>query len=283
MNLSQGLPGDQFHGFVEPEMIWVPGGSFWMGTSDEQVSQLSKDDDLAREWKEKGYFSREQPQHLITLAGFYITKFPIIVGAYRVFLETDGYQCSRYWTTAGWVWRGREGRLKPDFWDDKNWSGNDLLPVIGVTWYEAAAYSCWLGTVTGRHYRLPTEAQWEKAARGTNGRLYPWGNEFSVWRCSTRANGLQKTVPVGQHIPGGESPYGCAEMAGNVSEWTCSMYKSYPYDDSDGREFEEGETERVIRGGSGFKPALRARTAARGMNDPSFSDNDVGFRCVREG
>jgi formylglycine-generating enzyme required for sulfatase activity len=267
----------------EPVMIHIPAGPFLMGISDQQIDQLARRDDLAKEWREKGYFGREQPQHTVTLAGYSMAKYPVTVREYRAFVVAGGYQMARHWTEAGWAWRESTGRVAPAFWGQEKWSGEDQLPVVGVSWYEARAYCAWLGEGTGRCYRLPTEAEWEKAARGTDGRLYPWGDEFEAWRCNTRASGLGRTVAVGQHRPAGESPYGCVEMGGNASEWTLSEYRQYPYDGGDGRNEEEGEGARVIRGGAWRKPVLRARTVARGMNDPFFSDDDVGFRCMREG
>ncbi|MGB3717767.1 MAG: SUMF1/EgtB/PvdO family nonheme iron enzyme [Candidatus Promineifilaceae bacterium] len=267
----------------EPRMVHIPAGSFLMGTSDQQVDWLARRDDMAKKWRYKGYFSREQPQHTLALASYHISKYPVTVGEYRAFVRAEGYQGYRYWTEAGWAWHESVGRVQPEFWGDMKWTGDDRLPVVGVSWYEAVAYCRWLSEETGKRYRLPTEAMWEKAARGTDGRIYPWGDEFDSSRCNTRANRLNRTVPVGQHSPGGESFYGCAEMGGNASEWTLSQYRTYPYVGSDGRNEEEGEVMRVIRGGSWYKPVLRARTAARGMSDPFFSDNDVGFRCMRQG
>ena len=267
----------------EPGMVYVPAGPFLMGTSDQQIDWLARIDDTAKKWKEKGHFSREQPQHTVTLASYYIGRNPVTVGEYRDFARAGGSEIGRYWSGAGWAWRESVGKVQPKLWRDEKWSGDDGLPVVGVSWYEASAYCRWLSQETGRSYRLPSEAEWEKAARGTDGRLYPWGDEFDAKRCNTREGGLNQTEPVGRHSPGGASPYGCAEMAGNASEWTLSEYRPYPYDGSDGRNEEEGEGERVIRGGSWYKPMLRARVVARGMNDPFFADNDVGFRCVLEG
>jgi formylglycine-generating enzyme required for sulfatase activity len=152
-----------------------------------------------------------------------------------------------------------------------------------VSWYEAYAYCRWLSELTGREYRLPSEAEWEKAARGGDGRLYPWGDPFDPAHCNVRASGLGRTTPVGQYSPQGDSPYGCADVAGNVSEWTASRFRPYPYDPDDGREDPAGEAERVSRGGSWHSPVLRARVVSRGMNDPWFTDDDLGFRCLCRG
>ena len=265
----------------EPSMVSVPAGSFLMGTSDQQIDWLAEREEMAAKWRESRRFRREQPQASVAVAGYCIGRFPVTVGEYRRFVRSGGYERRRYWTEAGWAWRASEGRLQPEFWDDEQWAGDDGLPVVGTSWYEAHAYCGWLSDATEKRYRLPTEAEWEMAARGTDGRLYPWGDEFEPWRCNTRQSGLGGTVPVG-NPPGGESPYGCAEMAGNASEWTLSKYWPYPYEGLDGRNAAEGGAERVIRGGSWYKPELRARAAARGHNDPFFSDHDVGFRCALE-
>jgi formylglycine-generating enzyme required for sulfatase activity len=263
---------------VEPELVHVPAGPFLIGTSDRHIDRLAEHDDLAKKWRDKGHFGREQPQHTVTLPDYYIARYPVTVGEFGAFLEAGGYRERRYWTVSGWEWRTAAAKEQPELWGDAKWAGDERLPVVGVSWYEAYAYCRWLSVATGRTYRLPGEAQWEKAARGADGRLYPWGDEFDPARCNTRASGLGRTTPVGRYSPRGASPYGCAEMGGNASEWTLSQYRPYPYDGGDGREDPEGEAERVIRGGAWYKPVLRARTAARGMNDPFFADDDVGFR-----
>jgi formylglycine-generating enzyme required for sulfatase activity len=200
----------------------------------------------------------------------------VSVGEYRRFIHAGGYREQRSWTAAGWVWREIGDIQEPEYWNEPKWSGDKLLPVVGVSWYEAMAFCRWLG----ESCRLPTEAEWEKAARGTDDRIYPWGDDFDTRLANTRLGGLNKTEPIGQRSPGDHSPYGVAEMAGNVSDWTLSQFKPYPYDQKDGRNEIGGEVERVIRGGSWFKPVLRARVSARGMNDPYFRDNDVGFRTA---
>jgi formylglycine-generating enzyme required for sulfatase activity len=261
-------------------MIRIPIGPFLMGISDAQIALLAQTIDEAKKWRDKGRFGREQPQHTVNLPDYYIGKYPVTVGEYRAFLEASGYLKPQYWPTAGWVWRKGSGVVQPDLWDEPKWTSDARLPVVGVSWYEAFAYCQWLCQATGHTYRLPTEAEWEKAARGVEGRLFPWGNTFDTSRSNTRASELGQTTPVDRFSPGGDSPYSCADMAGNTSEWVLSQLQPYPYDTDDGRNDPEGDTERVIRGGSWFKPVLRARTASRGMNAPFFTDDDVGFRCV---
>ena len=267
----------------ELQMVHIHAGPFVMGIQDQQIDWLVQRTDVAARWKEKGYFGREQPQHQVTLADYFIAKYPVTVGEYAAFLAGGGYQCRRFWTKAGWAWREAQDVLEPAYWQDAKWSGDQCLPVVGVSWYEAFAYGCWLSEVTGCGYRLPSEAEWEKAARGTDARLYPWGDSFDVSRCNTREGGSGRTVPVSQYSPAGDSPYGCADMAGNASEWVSSQFRPYPYDPAEGREVPSGAGERVIRGGSWFKDSLRARTVSRGHNDPYFRDNDVGFRLVCSG
>ncbi len=263
---------------IEPELQHIQRGPFQMGTSDAQVAWLAQRFEMAREWRDKGYFDREQPQHTVSLPDYWIARYPVTVGEYRVFVQAGGYAQPSCWTATGWAWRDAHDITEPRGWHDDLWAGHDRLPVVGVSWYEARAYCRWLSEATSCTYRLPTEAEWEKAARGTDGRLFPWGDEFDAALCNCRASGLGHTVPVGSYSLAGDGPYGCADMSGNVSEWTASLLRPYPYDPEDDP---DTSAERVIRGGSWHSPLLRVRTAARGHNDPWFSDNDVGFRCLR--
>jgi len=270
-------------------MIRIPGGPFVMGIGDQQVDSLVQHTDWAQEWQAKGRFAREQPQHTVTLPAYEIGRHPVTVGEFRAFVRAGAYQHRPYWTEAGWAWRAGHDITQPRSWDDPTWTGDDRFPVVGVSWYESYAYCCWLCDRTAQHYRLPTEAEWEKAARGTDGRLYPWGNDFDAARCNTRAGGLGRTTLVDSYSQalhpergqGGESPYGCVGMVGNVSEWTLGRFMPYPVQAHDGRDEPQGRFERVTRGGSWHSPDFRARATARGMNDPEFRDHDLGFRCVR--
>jgi formylglycine-generating enzyme required for sulfatase activity len=171
---------------------------------------------------------------------------------------------------------------------------------VGVTWYDARAYCDWLtgqlraweGTPEplasllqdeGWQVRLPSEAEWEKAARGTEGRTYPWGNEADVERANYDSTGIGSTSAVGC-FPGGASPYGVLDMSGNVWEWCHSLYKPYPYDPTDGRENPEAEGSRVLRGGAFYNFQGYVRCAYRRWGNPYYRGSGYGFRlCVAPG
>jgi len=204
--------------------------------------------------------------------GFFIGKYPVTNAEYRRFVEAGGYDERRWWSDEGWAWRSGKPRYDgqktdgPDFWGKERYedfNGPDQ-PVVGVTWYEAEAYARWLSVTVGREVRLPTEEEWEKAARGIDGRGYPWGNAFDAGRCNTSESGIEHTTAVGQYSPAGDSVYGAADMAGNVWEWT--------------------ETEKgggwVLRGGSWGDIQDGARCSFRLGGDPFYSGDGVGFRLV---
>ncbi len=154
---------------------------------------------------------------------------------------------------------------------DKSENSND--PVADVDWHQARAYAAWVGG------RLPTEAEWEKAACGTDGRIYPWGNAEANEKRLNYNKKVGHTSAVGSY-PAGVSPYGALDMAGNVSEWTSSRALLYPYRDDDGRENAEGDARRVVRGGAWVNSQGFVRCASRHYLDPGLRNLNLGFRVV---
>jgi formylglycine-generating enzyme required for sulfatase activity len=260
----------------EPQMVRVPAGPFLMGTPESEVEALAR---LAG--VEEEIIRREVPQDEVTLDYDYaIARYPITNAEFRRFIEDGGYAEREYWTAAGWKAKERESWSQPRYWDDDTWN-DPSQPVVGVSWYEALAYCRWLSAQSGKQYRLPTEAEWEKAARGTDGRRYPWGDTWDPALCNNKESGPGRTTQVGEY-PQGKSPYGVEELVGQVWEWCNSKYAAYPYS-FDKREDEEGDDMRVLRGGSWYdsNPAGVCRCGYRNSYFPGGWYNYRGFRCVR--
>ncbi len=168
---------------------------------------------------------------------------------------------------------------QPAFWDDSRFN-HPAQPVVGITWFEAQAYCAWLSAQTGEPYDLPTEAEWEAAARGFPCRPYAYGETYTPERCNTFETHIRRTTPVGV-FPQGQTPEGVADMSGNVWEWTRSAYQAYPYNAGDGREMaDKAEERRVLRGGSWSYDQYFARAAARSSDHPDYRGFSVGFRVV---
>ena len=147
-----------------------------------------------------------------------------------------------------------------------------------VSWHDAQAFCEWASRESGLTICLPSEAQWEKAARGTDGRTWPWGNQpLDDKRCNYNSN-IKEPSPAGMYSPLGDSPYGCADMAGNVWEWTSSLYKDYPYRAGDGREDLDADDARVLRGGAFFNLQFNVRCASRYWLFPNYRYHLHGFR-----
>lgn len=272
----------------EPQLVTIPAGPFLMGTPENEVVELWQlVKQVERKNAKRELIEREVPQHEVTLPEYAIARYPVTNAEFARFIEAGGYTNQDYWTQSGWQQKEKESWSQPRYWDDNKWN-DPAQPVVGVSWYETVAYCNWLSAVTRRDYRLPTEAQWEKAARGTDGRRYPWGNKWDPTLCNNKESGLQKTTPVGQY-PEGDSPYGVGEMVGQVWEWCSSKYGGigakpefgYPYQADDGREDLEGSATRILRGGSWYGGAGWCRCGYRYRSDPDNVSNDWGFRCVR--
>ncbi|MGA9347945.1 MAG: SUMF1/EgtB/PvdO family nonheme iron enzyme [Anaerolineae bacterium] len=206
-----------------PDIVWceVPAGPFLMGTQKEDIPAL-----VERLGGEAGWYEAETPQHKVTLPAFYISRYLVTNAQFAAFVEASDYQERRYWTEAGWQWKGDPG---PDTYGGVFDLPNH--PVVGVSWYEAVAFCRWLtehlrenGEIgPAQEVTLPTEAQWEKASRGTDGRIYPWGNEPDPNKANYDETGIGATSAVGC-FPGGASPCGALDMSGNVWEWTRSLW-----------------------------------------------------------
>jgi formylglycine-generating enzyme required for sulfatase activity len=267
----------------EPQLVTVPAGPFLMGTPEREL------DGLVKLGANRDWISNEVPQHEVDLPAYAISRYPVTNAEFARFVEDGGYTDPGYWTGAGWQVKEREGWTQPRYWEDEAWN-DPSQPVVGVSWYEALAYCRWLAARTGWDYRLPSEAEWEKAARGTDGRRYPWGNAWDPARCNNKETGPGSTTPVGQY-PEGDSPYGVSEMVGQVWEWCSSKYGGsgtqpqfgYPYNPDDGREDLEGDETRILRGGSWYNdaPAGVCRCGYRRGAYPGDGGSDRGFRCVR--
>ena len=250
----------------EPELIRIPAGIFTMGTSDEHIQWFVANTDWAAEWEEKGWFNNEQPSHEVELQDYRIGRTPVTNAEYGRFVQSSGKAPPSHW----------EGGTYPEELSDH--------PVVEVSWDDAVAYCEWLTEETGKRYRLPTEAEWEKAARGEDGRFYPWGNEWDKTKCNASESGVDDTTPVGQYSPEGDSLYGCTDMAGNVWEWCADWYDGDEYDrraQSDVKDPQgpkKGDS-RVLRGGSLGSVPQGVRCAYRYSYDPDYGGSG-GFRVV---
>ena len=252
---------------LEPMLARIPAGGFTMGTAGAMVDQILEGTDAtsgeAPHRTARGAVLMETPERTVELPAFSIGRYPVTNSEFRSFVMTGGAPARDYWdgtTVDPWKQNG---------------------PVQGVTWEEAVGYCDWLADETGRPYRLPTEEEWEKAARGTDGRLFPWGESFGLTRANVWEGGVGSPTPVGVY-PDGVSPYGVLDMAGNVAEWTASFLGTYP--GTDGGEVISAQVEefgryRVVRGGCWQDIARNVRCAGRG-NPAGYPAQAIGFRVA---
>ncbi len=225
---------------LDVEMVMVPAGPFTMGSDSDDAE--------------------DAPAHSVDLPAFEIDKFEVTNDDFALFVDATGYQTDSE-GSGGQSWR-------------KYAEGKGNHPVVKVTWNDASAFCEWAGK------RLPTEEEWEKAARGDDGRAYPWGNDFDASKANVKDTGLRSTTAVGS-FPDGASPYGAEDMGGNVWEWTATWFKAYPGGADDNPYY--GERFRVTRGGAWFEEAPQVTVFNRNAADPNITANDdLGFRCVRD-
>jgi formylglycine-generating enzyme required for sulfatase activity len=251
------------HKAKTPLLLKIPAGNFLMGTSDDNIKQLQlKESDWAYEWFDNDLFAAEQPQHMVTLPAYEIAQVPVTNAEYYTFIWDSGHRIPRAWT----------GYTFPD--------GAEDHPVVGVSKIDAEFYIQWLNKKTGMKFRLPTEAEWEHAARGDDDRIFPWGNTFDPWRCNTAESVKKGTTPVGSYSPGGDSIYGAADMVGNVWEWTQSLFMPYPYRPNTNREEIKPSGRYVVRGGAWYYTRKLARCAVREGVLPDHLSPSIGFRLT---
>ncbi len=257
------------------DFVLIPAGEFIMG-SNRRVDRRAGADEF--------------PQHRLHVTDYHIMRFPVTNGQYAAFLAASGRK-----TPLGWP--GAEAT-----------AGKADDPVVGVALHDALAFAAWAAQETGLPLRLPTEPEWEKAARGPDGRLYPWGNEWDPARCNNREAHASGAVAVRAYAPAGDSPYGVAGMAGNVQTWCLSLFGPYPYEATDGRErlladpqsaslfpgfyetgaianaerFEASSGKIVVRGGSWHGSRDQARCAYRSWAPPMHRSDDTGIRLAYE-
>jgi len=249
-------------------MVYVPEGRFWMGTDTADIiallrlvhaSGLEDDDESFKLSADLYGLTAETPKHVASIKKpFYVDKTEVTNAQYKACLDASGTPPPARWTSGTYP------------------AGDGDLPVTSITQAEAEAYAKW------RTARLPTEAEWEKAARGTDGRQFPWGDTFDAKRCQHMRPEEAGPIPVGS-FANSPSPYGCLDMIGNVREWTSSPMVPYQHTDWQNREQSTGAT--VARGGAWFQeelPPIPARCASRYPLDPSKPDRATGFRCVRD-
>jgi len=257
-------------------MVCVPAGEFLMGSAA----------------RASGANANEKPQHTVYLDTFWIDRTEVTVAQFRAFVQSSGYQTSA--EKQGWAYAWVESAKEWQKVNGADWqhpfgpgsSAEEDHPVVQVSWVDAMAYCEWAGG------SLPTEAQWEKAARGTDGRTYPWGNVFDgTWLnyCDARCesgdrdfdDGYRYTAPVGSY-PAGISPYGALDMAGNVWEWTADRYDEDYYADSPAQNpaGPESGQYRVLRGGSWNHDRSGMRAAYRLEGSPGDRVDNFGYRCA---
>jgi formylglycine-generating enzyme required for sulfatase activity len=230
------------------DMVFIPGGSFVMGSDGGNPSY--------------------QPEHHVYVADFYVDRWPVTNAEYKRFVDATDRPVPNYHVS----WCDTEEYN----WDPKDRTypeGKADHPIVLVTWEDAMAYAAWA------RKRLPTEAEWERAARGLAGRRYPWGDEFVAGRCNYKGADLEGTSPIGLFSPQGDTPEGLVDILGNVWEWTNSLFRPYPYNPDDGREDREASGFRVLRGTSWLNEADVVHCLSRLDGDFQFYNN-VGFRCA---
>lgn len=268
-----------------PEHAWcpVPEGTVQMGASADEIAGLG-----SMPWAQGWEFEREMPGGDAQCGAFWMSRYPTTVTQFRTFLNAPGGYVNSEWWTAGGYPHGSDRHAHPLL--DESIKAN--LPAIYVGWFDAVAYCAWLTSRLGLLVRLPTEAEWERAARGPEGRVFPWGDDFEEGRCNWSGSTLAHVAPVGI-LPSGRARWdedGIHDLAGNVWEWCSTAWEpsatkpvfEYPYSAEDGREAPDlgDDARRVVRGGCFLNGPFLCRASYRGRDYPRARYGRQGFRVV---
>ncbi len=247
----------------------------------------------------------EKPQHTFDLPyDFWVGKYPVTNRQFEDFVRATSHQTNAEKEGWAWVWMVKEEsweKVEGANWrhpsgPDNNPGGLENHPVVSISFHDAQAYCKWLNEKSsadlpeGTHFRLPNEAEWEKAARGPDGRLWPWGDDFDPVLCNFFDSGHGTALAVGTHSPQSDSFYGIADMCGNTWDWTTTLWGNkrderafvYPYRLDDGRDNQKAGDDyyRIIRGGSFKNDQHALRLTCRDLDPPLFSLNNLGMRII---
>jgi formylglycine-generating enzyme required for sulfatase activity len=244
---------------LPPDMVRIEGGEFTMGEGDKA--------------------------HLVTVATFELARYPLTNAQWQLFIDDEGYNPDKdWWDDAGREWLREDGRAQPSRWNDDRFGiARPNHPVVGITWYEAVAFCRWLSQQTGDNYYLPSEAEWEYAARRATWRTYPWGDEEPDAERANFAQNHNGTSAVGCFPAGATPEEQIHDVAGNVWEWTRSEYREYPYETDDGREDMNNPAEKffTLRGGGWFLRSYILRASRRVSYSPDYHFSFIGCRLAR--
>jgi len=245
----------------QDDMVLIPAGDFLMGSTGQQALDAFKKCEEQNGCVKNDYLA-EYPQHKVSVPDFYIDRKEVSNADYKIFIDATQHGV-------------------PSFWNDSNLNSPNQ-PVVGVNFDDASAYCQWI------RKRLPNEVEWEKAARGTDGRIWPWGNTWDNMKDNhgkggafgyDETDGFKYTAPVGSEL--GVSPYGVLNMAGNVWEWTTGDFAPYPGNDKFNNDnFNKGF--KILKGGAFDEDQTQQRPASRYEYDSSNKDSDIGFRCAKD-
>lgn len=220
---------------------------------------------------EKGGYLKAKT--IVEVDAFTIAKYPTTNAQFALFVEAGGYQQKQWWTEAGWRQKEQEQWQEPRYWWDKKWNSAEM-PVVGVSWYEVAAFCQWASAATNQHIVLPCEQEWQRAAQGDDERKYPWGNAWNCQRCnnSVKPCANDQTTEVKAYEDKGVSPFGVVDMVGNSWEWCRTGYET-------GSHEMDGSDVRVLRGGSWYDYELNIfRVTHRYRDRPQDRGDNLGFR-----